>query len=65
MTPANFETMSLGELRQYVLVHRDDVNAFQLYVDRSKESGRMISINPNDSSWEQSLDSKLRQAREQ
>jgi hypothetical protein len=65
MTPANFEAMSLDDLRQYVLTHRDDINAFYLYVDRSKESGRMISINPNDSSWEQSLDSKLRQATDQ
>lgn len=43
MTRGNLEAMNLDELRRYVLAHRDDVAAFQLYVDRSKESGRMIS----------------------
>ena len=42
MTSANYETMELGELRQYVLTHRGDIQAFHVYVDRSKASGRMI-----------------------
>jgi hypothetical protein len=61
MTEDNFEAMSLNELRQYVLIHREDLNAFHLYVDRSKSSGRMISINPGDPNWENTLEQKIQQ----
>jgi hypothetical protein len=61
MTEANFEAMSLNELRQYVLIHREDLNAFHLYVDRSKSSGRMITINPGDPNWENTLEQKIQQ----
>ncbi|WP_228054584.1 DUF6887 family protein [Gloeocapsopsis crepidinum] len=40
MTKADFDAMNLDELRRYVLAHREDVNAFYVYVDRSKASGR-------------------------
>ena len=62
MTQANFEAMNLDELRQYVLAHRDDKHAFQIYIDRSKSSGRMIAINPSDSNWETTLEQKIQQA---
>lgn len=62
MTNANFDAMNLDELRQYVLAHREDVNAFHVYVDRSKASGRMITINPNDPSWEDTLEQRIQQA---
>jgi hypothetical protein len=62
MTQANFNVMNLDELRRYVLAHREDINAFQIYVDRSKASGRMITINPGDSSWEDTLEQKIQQA---
>jgi hypothetical protein len=61
MTEANFEAMNLNELRQYVLIHREDLNAFHLYVDRSKSSGRMITINPGDPNWENTLEQKIQQ----
>jgi hypothetical protein len=61
MTEANFEAMNLNDLRQYVLTHRQDLNAFHLYIDRSKASGRMIAINPSDPNWEDSLDQKIQQ----
>jgi hypothetical protein len=61
MTEANLEAMSLNELRQYVLIHREDLNAFHLYVDRSKSSGRMITINPDDPNWENTLEQKIQQ----
>jgi len=48
MTSANYETMELGELRQYVLTHGEDIQVFHVYVDRSKASGRMITIDPTD-----------------
>jgi hypothetical protein len=54
--------MNLDELRRYVLAHREDVNAFHVYVDRSKASGRMITINPNDPGWEDTLEQRIQQA---
>ncbi|WP_421659582.1 DUF6887 family protein [Leptothermofonsia sp. ETS-13] len=30
---ANYEAMNLDELRQYVLTHREDLNAFRVYID--------------------------------
>ena len=59
MTSVNYETMGLDELRQYVLTHREDIKAFHLYVDRSKASGRMITIDPNDPQWEENLDRSI------
>jgi hypothetical protein len=53
--------MNLNNLRQYVLIHREDLNAFHLYVDRSKASGRMITIDPSDPNWKNSLDQKIQQ----
>jgi hypothetical protein len=61
MTIDDFEAMNLNELRQYVLTHRQDQRAFHLYVDRSKASGRMITINPGDPNWENSLEQKIQQ----
>jgi hypothetical protein len=55
MTSASYETMNLDELRQYVLNHRENIQAFHVYIDRSKASGRMISIDPSDSQWEHNL----------
>jgi hypothetical protein len=62
VTQANFEAMNLDELRQYVLVHREDAIAFHVYIDRSKASGRMITIHPDDPNWEQALEQRIQQA---
>jgi hypothetical protein len=62
MTQAEFDAMNLDELRRYVLAHREDINAFQVYVDRSKASGRMITINLGDPNWENALEQKIQQA---
>jgi hypothetical protein len=59
MTSASYETMNLDELRQYVLNHRENIQAFHVYIDRSKASGRMISIDPSDSQWEHNLDRSM------
>jgi hypothetical protein len=57
----NLEAMSLNELRHYILTHHEDLNAFHHSVDRSKASGRMITINPSDPNWKNSLDQKIQQ----
>jgi hypothetical protein len=62
MTTANYEAMSIDELRQYVLTHREDLEAFHLYIDRSKASGRMITIDPDNNQWEQVLESRIQQS---
>ena len=59
MTLVNYEGMNIEKLRRYVLSHREDETAFQAYIDRSKEEGRMVSINPEDSDWEKKLDQKM------
>lgn len=62
MTLANYDAMSLGELRQYVLTYKEDVNAFHAYVDRSKAAGRMITIDPSDPEWKENLEQRIQQA---
>ncbi len=62
MTLANYDALSLDELRQYVLAHREDTTAFHSYVDRSKVAGRMITIDPSDPQWEEHLERQIRQA---
>ncbi len=39
MTSANYDLMSLDALRHYVLTNREDLAAFQVYINRSKASG--------------------------
>jgi hypothetical protein len=60
MTSASYEIMSLDELRQYVLTHRENIQAFHVYIDRSKASGRMIAIDPSDPQWDNILESGIR-----
>lgn len=62
MTPTNYDSMDLDELRKYVLTHREDINAFHAYFDRSKTAGRMITIDPSDPAWEENLEQRIRQA---
>ena len=65
MTLANYETMGLDELRQYVLTYREDENAFHIYVDRSKASGKMITIDPSDPEWEKNLEQRIGQTNQE
>lgn len=62
MTLANYDAMSLDELRQYVLTHREDVDAFHVYVDHSKAAGRMITIDLGNTQWEENLEHTIQQA---
>ena len=61
MNGNNYSTMSLDDLRRHVLTCREDLDAFHAYIDRSKAAGRMISINLNDSRWEERLAKHLQQ----
>ncbi|MDJ0691024.1 MAG: hypothetical protein QNJ41_21265 [Xenococcaceae cyanobacterium MO_188.B32] len=63
MTSINYDELNLDELRQYVLTHREDINAFYAYIDRSKANGRMITIDLNDNHWEDNITTKIQQDR--
>ncbi|MGB8700777.1 MAG: hypothetical protein WCD18_15275 [Thermosynechococcaceae cyanobacterium] len=59
MTLLKYDSMSLDDLRRYMLTHREDIEAFQAYIDRSKAAGRMITIDPGDPNWEDKLSDRL------
>ncbi|MBW4665544.1 MAG: hypothetical protein KME01_15345 [Chroococcus sp. CMT-3BRIN-NPC107] len=59
MIDTNYDGVSLDELRRYVLTHREDDRAFHAYIDRSKATGRMISIDLNNPHWEKTLDRQI------
>ncbi|ACK66837.1 conserved hypothetical protein [Rippkaea orientalis PCC 8801] len=61
MKPINYNSLSLEELRQYVLTHREDTNAFYTYIDRSKADGKMITVNLEDSYWEEKITTKIQE----
>lgn len=60
---ADYNTMPLDDLRRHVLAHRGDRAAFEIYIDRSKASGRMITIDPSRAGWDSKLDADIRAAR--
>jgi hypothetical protein len=41
-----YDTMTLDEVKQYFLQHRDDQQAFYAYMDKLQASGRAIVIDP-------------------
>ncbi len=55
MNAINYNSLSLEELRRYVLTHREDTNAFYTYVDRSKAEGKMITIDLDTNDWEEKI----------
>ncbi len=60
MTAINYNKMELDDLRKYVLTHREDIQAFQSYIDRSKASGRMIAVDAATPKWEETLEENIR-----
>lgn len=56
--------MKLNKLRKYVLTHREDVDAFHLYIDRSKSQGQMISLDLTDNQWEEKVKNAMRYSSE-
>jgi hypothetical protein len=60
MTAINYDKMQLDELRKYVLTHRENIQAFQSYIDRSKASGRMIAVDAAKPKWEEALEENIR-----
>lgn len=45
MTKSNFQQMPLEQLRAYILEHRNDDEAFQIYIDRRRaQSPNQVSM---------------------
>ncbi|MDB9314958.1 hypothetical protein PN462_17725 [Spirulina sp. CS-785/01] len=42
----NFKTMTAQEIKQYVLSHRDDDEAFYAYMDKLNERGERVVYSP-------------------
>jgi hypothetical protein len=59
MKPINYDALSLNELRQYVLTHREDTKAFYAYIDRSKSEGKMITVDLEDNHWEEKITEQI------
>lgn len=55
MTTSKYYEMTLQELRQYVLKHREDIEAFHQYVDRSKFEGQMTTLDLSNNQWEEKI----------
>ncbi|CCQ49007.1 DUF6887 family protein [Crocosphaera watsonii WH 8501] len=55
MNSIDYNALSLNELRQYVLTHREDTKAFYTYIDRSKSEGKMITVDLEDNHWEEKI----------
>lgn len=59
MNTINYDALSLDELRQYLLNHREDTTAFYAYIDRSKADGRMITVDLADNQWEEKITAQI------
>jgi hypothetical protein len=65
MTEKPWEGLNLDELRSYILANREDTAAFYAYIDRSKQNGRMITVDLAEANWENTIDSQIKQAQSQ
>ncbi|MDJ0662074.1 MAG: hypothetical protein QNJ42_21685 [Crocosphaera sp.] len=62
MKPINYNDLSLNELRQYILTHREDTQAFHTYIDRSKQEGKMITVDLEDNNWEEKITERIQES---
>jgi hypothetical protein len=46
MSRLNFQAMSQKELHNYVLTHREDLEAFHVYVDKLHAEGNWVEMPP-------------------
>ncbi len=60
MSNVNYAAMSDRELKQYILAHRDDREAFYAYMDRRHSRPRKVTIKLDDPAWEEKIISAIR-----
>lgn len=61
MTEVNYAQMSDRELKQYILTHRDDREAFYTYMDRRHSRPQQITIEFDDPNWEEKIIAVIRE----
>jgi hypothetical protein len=61
MTKVNYAVMSDQELKQYLLTHKDDQEAFYAYMDRRKSRHRGAAIKLDDPAWEEKIIAAIQQ----
>ncbi|MCV3213550.1 hypothetical protein OGM63_08430 [Plectonema radiosum NIES-515] len=52
MTQVNYAAMTDQELKRYILAHRDDQQAFYIYMDRRHSRPDKVVIKFDDPNWE-------------
>lgn len=60
MSNVNYAAMSELELKRYILIHRDDREAFYAYMDRRHSRPHKVSIKLDDPAWEDKIISAIR-----
>lgn len=55
MTEVNYAAMSDLQLKQYILTHRDDSEAFYAYIDRRHSRPNKLTIKFEDPAWEEKI----------
>ncbi|MEG3879639.1 hypothetical protein QT972_19985 [Microcoleus sp. herbarium7] len=60
MSNINYAAMSDRELKQYILTHRDDREAFYAYMDRRHSRPRKVTIKLDDPAWQEKMISAIR-----
>lgn len=60
MSNVNYAAMSDRELKQYILTHRDDREAFYAYMDRRHSRPRKVIIKLDDPAWQEKMISAIR-----
>jgi hypothetical protein len=59
MTKVNYAAMSDRQLKQYILTHRDDQEAFYAYIDRRHSRPHKLTIKFEDPAWEEKIVSAI------
>jgi len=59
MTKVNYAAMSDRQLKQYILSHRDDQEAFYAYIDRRHSRPNKLTIQFEDPAWEEKIVSAI------
>ena len=55
MAKVNYAAMSDRQLKQYILSHRDDREAFYAYIDRRHSRPNKLTIKFDDPDWEEKI----------
>jgi predicted metal-dependent RNase len=60
MSQIDYSLMSDAELRQFFLQNRQDLTAFEAYMDRLNQRPRKIIASPGDPDFEQKIQAAIR-----